>query len=60
MVPAPTPPMSVKAKMEDQMLRSGLIMLTDKFDQDTIMPLVKQIIMLNMLPEADQPEEIKL
>ena len=60
MVPAPTPPMSVKAKMEDQMLRSGLIMLTDKFDQDTIMPLIKQIIMLNMLPEADQPEEIKL
>ena len=60
MMPAPTPPMPLEAKMKDSLLRSGVVMLTDKFEQDTIMPIVQQILMLNLLPEADQPEEIKL
>ena len=60
MVPAPTPPMPLEARMKEQMLRSGLIMLSTKFDQENIMPIVQQIIMLNMLPEKEQPEEIKL
>ena len=60
MIPAPAPPMPFEAKMKEQLVRSGLIMLTDKFDQDTIMPIVQQIIMLNLLPEQERPEEIKL
>ena len=61
MVPAPpSPPAPLRNRMEESMVKSGVLMLTDKFDQKTIMPLVQQIMMLNMLPEAEQPEEIKL
>ena len=60
MVPAPTPPMPPGAEEAKLFSESGVVMLTDKFDQDNIMPLVKQIMTYNMLPEAKQPEEIKL
>ena len=35
-------------------------MLTEKFDQENIMPLVKQILEWNMMTEDKAPEHIKL
>ena len=60
MIPAPTPPQPYEAKLNDQLTKAGILMLTDKFDQDHIMPLVKRIMQWNMLPESEAPEAIKL
>ena len=60
MVPAPMAPQPYDAKLNDQLTKAGILMLTDKFDQDHIMPLVKRIMQWNMLPESEAPEAIKL
>ena len=60
MIPAPSVPMPFEARMKETMVKSGMVMLTDEFKQETIMPIVNQIIMLNLLPDSEQPEEIKL
>ena len=60
MIPAPLAPMPFEARMKETMVKSGMVMLTDEFKQETIMPIVNQIIMLNLLPDNEKPEEIKL
>ena len=42
------------------LFNSGVLMLTKQFDQENIMPLVVQIMELNMLEKSEQPEAIKL
>lgn len=39
---------------------NGILMLTDKFDQEKIMPLVAAIYEYNLMPDELQPEEITL
>lgn len=39
---------------------SGILFLTDKFDQEKIMPLVAQIYEYNLMPEELRPEAITL
>ena len=39
---------------------SGVVMLTKEFNQDNIMPLVVQIMEINMMKEEEAPENIKL
>jgi ATP-dependent Clp protease protease subunit len=39
---------------------NGILMLTDKFDQETIMPLVGQIYEYNLMPEELRPDNITL
>jgi ATP-dependent Clp protease protease subunit len=39
---------------------TGVIMLTSSFNQSNIMPIVARIMEYNLLPQATQPEEIKL
>ena len=56
MVPAPMAPQPYDAKLNDQLTKAGILMLTDKFDQDHIMPLVKRIMQWNMLPESEARE----
>ena len=57
MVPAPpVPPVPTGVLLRD----NGVLMLTEKFDQENIMPLVKQILEWNMMTEDKAPEHIKL
>ena len=42
------------------MRESGVLFLTDKFNQENIMPLVAQIIEYNLMPEELCPENITL
>ena len=52
-VPAPVPP--------GHLLReNGVLMLTDKFDQAHIMPLVVQLMEWNMMPEEKAPDHVRL
>ena len=52
----PTPPVPTGVLLRD----NGILMLTDKFDQEKIMPLVQQILEWNMMPEEKAPDHIKL
>lgn len=52
----PTPPVPTGVLLRD----NGILMLTDKFDQEKIMPLVQQILEWNMMPEDKAPDHIKL
>ena len=57
MVPAPPiPPTPTGVILRD----NGILMLTDKFEQEKIMPLVQQILEWNMMPEDKAPDHIKL
>lgn len=57
MVPAPpVPPVPTGVLLRD----NGVLMLTEKFDQENIMPLVKQILEWNMMPEDKAPDHVKL
>ena len=57
MMPAPpTPPTPTGVLLRD----NGVLMLTDQFNQEKIMPLVAQILEWNMMPEDKAPDHIKL
>ena len=48
-------------KMPGMLMReNGVIMLSGQFDEETIQPIVQEIIEHNLKDEDDQPEEIKL
>ena len=57
MVPAPTPP---PVPLGTGLRDNGILMLTDKFENDKIMPLVAQILEWNLMPKEKAPKEIKL
>ena len=57
MIPAPTP----QPTPPGQTLRdNGVLFLEKEFNQENIMPLVKQILERNMMTEDKAPEHIKL
>jgi ATP-dependent Clp protease protease subunit len=54
-------PKPLEMKAPGSYLReSGVLYLNDKFDKDTIHPLVMQIHEYNLMPEGVKPQEIKL
>lgn len=57
MIPAPpTPPVPTGVLLRD----NGVLMLTEQFNQEKIMPLVQQILEWNMMPEGKAPDVIRL
>ena len=57
MMPAPpTPPTPTGVLLRD----NGVLMLTEEFSQEKIMPLVAQLLEWNMMPEEKAPDHVKL
>jgi ATP-dependent Clp endopeptidase proteolytic subunit ClpP len=42
------------------LFNNGILFMDKEFNQENCMPLVKSILEYNMLPESEQPDEIKL
>ena len=60
MMPVPTPPMPLQARMDEAMVKSGYFMMNTKFTEETVAPIIKGIIGLNMLDESEQPKKITI